>query len=52
MEITQAGKKLQLTMDTIAQRKLKVVINGGALNRKGLATKCFQLVRILLSLHS
>ena len=40
-----ALKGLELSIDTIAEKRIKVAINGGALNPKGLAVKVAALVR-------
>lgn len=40
-----AWQGLQETIEVIATRGIKVVINGGALNPKGLAEKTFALIR-------
>lgn len=41
-----AWEGLQQTIDVIAQKQIKVAINGGALNPRGLATKVAELVRL------
>jgi hypothetical protein len=35
---------LQQTLDVLNEKRIKVVINGGALNPKGLAEKCQRLI--------
>jgi hypothetical protein len=40
-----AWKGIQQTIDVIVEKGIKVVINGGALNPKGLALKVDELVR-------
>lgn len=40
-----AWQGLQESIDVIASKGIKVVINGGALNPKGLAEKTYALVR-------
>ena len=35
---------LQQTVELAAQKRIKIVINGGSLNPKGLAEKTFELV--------
>ena len=39
-----AWEALEMSLETIAAKKIKVVINGGALNPKGLALKTFEVV--------
>ena len=41
---------IQQTIDVISQKRIKVVINGGALNPGGLATKVAKLVNDLHSM--
>lgn len=43
-----AWEGIQQTIDIIAQKGIRVVINGGALNPKGLAEKVKELVSIHL----
>jgi hypothetical protein len=43
-----AWKGIQQTIDVIADKGIKVVINGGALNPKGLALKVDELVSPVL----
>lgn len=38
---------IQQTIDVIAEKGIKVVLNGGALNPKGLALKVYELVSTL-----
>ena len=40
---------LQQTMETLDVKRIKVIINGGALNPMGLAKKCHALVSCFLS---
>ena len=44
-----AWQGLQESIEVIASRGIKVVINGGSLNPKGLAEKTFALVRRQIS---
>jgi hypothetical protein len=46
-----AWEGLQLSLDTIAQKRIKVAINGGALNPEGLALKVAELVRTYIELN-
>lgn len=39
-----AWEGIQQTIDVIAEKGIKVVLNGGALNPKGLALKVYELV--------
>lgn len=43
---------LQQTLELLNERRIKVIINGGALNPKGLAEKTLQLVRSPFKSHS
>ena len=40
---------IQQSIELIAEKSIKVIINGGALNPRGLAEKCQQLVNSLFS---
>lgn len=42
-----AWEGIQQTIDVIAEKSIKVVLNGGALNPKGLALKVYELVSAL-----
>lgn len=42
-----AWEGIQQTVDVIAEKGIKVVLNGGALNPKGLALKVYELVSAL-----
>lgn len=42
-----AWEGIQQTIDVIAEKGIKVVLNGGALNPKGLALKVYELVSVL-----
>jgi hypothetical protein len=42
--IATAWDGLQQTVEIAAQKRIKIVINGGSLNPKGLAEKTYQLV--------
>lgn len=44
-----AWEGLQQTIDVIAQKRIKVAINGGALNPEGLAVKVAELVGSIMS---
>lgn len=45
-----AWEGIQQTIDVIAEKGIKVVLNGGALNPKGLALKVHELVSTRLHL--
>lgn len=44
-----AWEGIKQTIDVIAEKKIKVVVNGGALNPKGLALKVDELVGLFCS---
>lgn len=47
--IRSALDGIQLSLDLINEKRIKVVLNGGAMNPKGLAEKIHEMVNLLYS---
>lgn len=45
--IRSALEGIQLSLDLINEKRIKVVLNGGAMNPKGLAEKIHEMVKLL-----
>lgn len=45
--IRSALEGIQLSLDLINEKQIKVVLNGGAMNPKGLAEKIHEMVKLM-----